>query len=162
MAEHFDYPCFHLDQIVWQPHWKKTPETERSVAIAKIVSGEHWIIEGVAGSVREQADLVVFLDVPRRRCFWRCAKRNLRYLFRSRPELPEDCPEILIVPRLVKLIWNFPALAGREIRVEARGNEKYVVIRDSEGIRTLWETLGGISTRGLEEKLTGEKAWIGI
>lgn len=162
LAQQLNCPCFHLDRIVWQPHWMKTPEAERAVAIAEIVSGKHWIIEGVSASVRAQADLIVFLDVPRRRCFWRCTIRNLPYLFRSRPELPADCPEVLILPRLLKLIWNFPARAGREIHVEANRSEKYVVIRDAEGIRRLMESLGGPSTPGFNEDSTGEKVWIGI
>jgi hypothetical protein len=64
----------------------------------------------VSRQVREAADIVIFLDVDRRTCLMRCAGRNWPYLFRSRPGLPEDCPEILIVPRLVSIIRNFPRL----------------------------------------------------
>jgi hypothetical protein len=59
--------------------------------------------------VRESADLIVFLDYPRWVSFWRCAKRNWRYLFRSRPGLPENCPEIRIVPTLIRIIWQLLA-----------------------------------------------------
>lgn len=73
-----------------------------------LVAQAHWVIEGVSKRVREAADVVIFLDASRPVCFRRCAARNWRYLFRSRPGLPERCPEILIVPYLIKLIWAFP------------------------------------------------------
>ncbi|MDH4385007.1 MAG: hypothetical protein QE280_06155, partial [Caulobacter sp.] len=74
-----------------------------------LISKPDWVIEGVSSTVIEAAEVVVFLDVNRRTAFWRCAKRNWRYLFHSRPGLPDHCPEVLIVPRLVQIIWRFPA-----------------------------------------------------
>ena len=140
------YPVFHLDQVVWRPNWQKTPEEERTLAIANITSGSEWIIEGVSEAVRSKADLVVFLDTPRHRCFLRCAGRNLPYLFRSRPELPENCPEILIVFRLIRLIWQFPRLAGHDIRAEAERSRRYVTIRSDR------------QSAGLSDELAERKA----
>ena len=105
-----DLPVFGLDQVVWQPGWKKSSEEFRAQKIAELLSEPEWVIEGVAKPIRDAAEVIVFLDVPRRVSFLRCAKRNWRYLFRSRPELPDDCPEIRILPRLVKIIWRFPTL----------------------------------------------------
>lgn len=104
-------PAFGLDAIVWQQGWHKTPTAERLLAEQKLVTSDRWVIEGVSATVREAASYVIFLDFPRRTCYLRCFKRNLPYLFRSRPGLPQACPEILIIPRLLKLIWNFPKLA---------------------------------------------------
>ena len=95
-----------------------------------VAEPESWLIEGVSGVVRQRADLVIFLDVPRPVCLWRCMKRNWRYLFRSRPELPEGCPEYLVLPRLLKIIWQFPALVGARIRSEALQSSRYVVVRN--------------------------------
>lgn len=140
LSEHLGLPCYHLDQIVWQPHWKKSTAIQRARAIDEITSGASWVIEGVAKAVREKSDLIVFLDVPRHRCLWRCGKRNIRYLFRSRPELPEHCPEILILPSLLKIIWNFPNRAGLEIRREAEQLDKYLVLRDAQSLPTILDT----------------------
>ncbi len=112
-------PAVHLDQIIWQPYWQKTSDHARSEAIEQITQSDKWIIEAVSEVVRTKADLTIFLDVPRYICLLRCAKRNLPYLFRSRPELPAHCPEILIVPRLLKIIWNFPNLVRRRLVFEA-------------------------------------------
>jgi adenylate kinase family enzyme len=97
-----------LDAIVWQPGWKQTPRDQRDRVIGEIAAEEEWVIDGVSQVALEAADMIVFLDVPRSISFWRVAKRNWRYLFRSRPGLPSGCPEVLAIPTLCRLIWRFP------------------------------------------------------
>ena len=109
IGEALGLPVFGLDSIVWLPGWRKASSAVREAQVAELISKPDWVIEGVSSTVIEAADIVVFLDVNRRTAFWRCAKRNWRYLFRSRPGLPDHCPEILIVPRLAQIIWRFPA-----------------------------------------------------
>src|SRR5262249_35904006 len=53
-------------------------------------------------------DTAVFLDVPRRVCLTRVIARQLRYLGRSRPELPPGCPERWSLEFLA-WIWSYPA-----------------------------------------------------
>jgi adenylate kinase family enzyme len=102
---------------------------EKEELLRRVSQPTAWLVEGVSAIIRQRADLIVFLDVPRPVCLWRCMKRNWRYLFRSRPELPEDCPEYLIFPSLVKMIWQFPAVVGARIHTEAGQSSRYVVIR---------------------------------
>lgn len=101
-------PVYGLDQIVWQPGWRKSPADWRKDREAELVARPQWVIDGVSRTVLDAADYVIFLDVSRATSFVRCAGRNWKYLFRSRPGLPENCPEILIIPRLIKIIWGFP------------------------------------------------------
>jgi len=112
LAQHIghalDLPVRGLDNIVWMPRWEKTPDDQRQVLEDALVSEPRWVIEGVSPTVRSHADVVIFLDVRRLTSYYRCAKRNWRYWLRSRPGLPPECPEILIVPYLVRLIWRFP------------------------------------------------------
>lgn len=110
IASTLEIPCYGLDRIVWRSGWKKTPKDERDRQIRELTGKECWVIDGVSFLAQAEADCVVFIDVPRRISFWRVAKRNWKYLFRSRPGLPPACPEILIIPALCKIIWNFPAL----------------------------------------------------
>jgi adenylate kinase family enzyme len=99
---------FGLDKIFWQSGWKLTNSIEKSKEISTITNKNCWIIEGVSKEVLSVADTLIFLDLPRHMAYWRVLKRNWRYLFKSRPGLPENCPEILIIKRLIKIIWNFP------------------------------------------------------
>jgi adenylate kinase family enzyme len=123
-----DLQVTHLDQIVWAPGWKKVPPHEREISLRKITQSENWIIEGVSEFVRHRADLVIFLDASRPECIWRCLKRNSHYLFKPRPELPSNCPEWRIWPKLVGIIWRFPGLVGDHIRHEASESSRYVVL----------------------------------
>ena len=97
-----------LDRIVWQPGWRPTPAQQRAARIAEVVERPVWVVDGVSGLVRQSSDLIVFIDLKRRISLWRCARRNVRYLWRSRPDLPDGCPEALILHRLVKMIMRFP------------------------------------------------------
>ena len=99
---------FGLDKVVWQAGWLKSPPELKAAKLQSLISQDHWIIEGVSDRVRAAADIVIFLDVNRAASYWRCTRRNWPYLFKSRPELPGNCPEILIIPRLIKIIWRFP------------------------------------------------------
>lgn len=129
IGEGLGLPVFGLDSIVWLPGWKKASSAMREKQLAELISKPDWVIDGVSLTVIEAADTVVFLDVNRRTAFWRCAKRNWRYLFHSRPGLPDHCPEILIVPRLVQIIWRFPAKVRPAIlsALAAHGGETYVL-----------------------------------
>ena len=108
IAARLDIPCSSLDAVVWQAGWKKTPPEEKSRRIRELIQPDCWVIDGVSSEVQAAADTVVFLDVERKVSYWRVCNRNWRYLFRSRPELPAGCPEILIIRTLFKIIWNFP------------------------------------------------------
>jgi hypothetical protein len=119
IASQLGIPCVSLDRVVWQSGWKKTPQAERTARIHELTQSDSWVIDGVSMEVQASADTVVFLDVPRRVSFWRVVKRNWRYLFRSRPELPPGCPEILIIPTLVKIIWYFPGKIRPRILAQA-------------------------------------------
>lgn len=122
----------HLDRIVWQPGWRKTPHAERAILERQVLTRPCWIVDGVSPAVREAADTIIFLDFPRRTVAWRCAKRNWRYLFRSRPELPANCPELSILPTLARLIWRFPRFAKPAILADFsrwQGHKTLVHIR---------------------------------
>ena len=101
-------PVYGLDSIVWKEKWKKTPSEEKEKKIIKLIEKEKWIIDGVSLTTQEAADCIIFLDFSRRISFWRAFKRNIPYMFKSRPGLPEECPEIKIIPTLISIIWNFP------------------------------------------------------
>ena len=134
IAADLGLPCHGLDRIVWQSGWKKTPADERDRRIRQLTSGDGWVIDGVSTVAQVAADTVVFLDVPRCLAFWRVAKRNWRYLFRPRPELPPGCPELLIVPTLCRIIWNFPGKVRPGIleRMErAAGTQRCVHVKSA-------------------------------
>lgn len=145
-----DLPVFGLDEVVWKPGWKRTGAYERTTKEHALCERPSWVIEGVSRVVRESADLIVFLDYPRWVSFWRCAKRNWRYLFRSRPELPENCPEIRIVPTLVRIIWQFPKKVRPVLMAdfdEWRGTKTVVHIRSDRELAAFLRRLEQVPGR---------------
>ena len=143
LGDLLNLPVFSLDRIVWRPGWRETPPDERRQLEKELTSKGAWIIDGVSRTVREAADLVIFLDVPRVTCLCRCARRNWRYVFRSRPGLPENCPEILIVPRLVRIIWKFPRTVRSSILKETRTltRAEYRSVSSRKDLRRLYSEL---------------------
>ena len=135
IAARLEIPCHSLDRIVWQSGWKKTPPSERAPLIRGLIEPERWVIDGVSSEVQSAADTVIFLDVPRKVSFWRVTKRNWRYLFRSRPELPPGCPEILIIPTLCRIIWNFPAKVLPRILEQACDSPRFFHLKTDADVR---------------------------
>lgn len=136
LAECTAIPYVGLDLIVWKPGWQVTPEAERRVRISEIAAGLAWIVDGVSIVILDAADVVVFLDYSRRTCFFRALRRNIPYLFRSRPGLPGSCPEIRIIPTLLKIIWRFPTRVRPTILDAcARGEKRLIHIRNDGDLR---------------------------
>ena len=104
-----------LDKVIWKPGWTLVCKEKKESELKKISEMQSWIVDGVSSTILEAADTIIFLDYQRHVCYWRAFKRNCKYIFRSRPELPEACPEILILAGLIKIIWNFPTFVKPNI-----------------------------------------------
>jgi adenylate kinase family enzyme len=143
LAMHTGLPYVGLDKIVWKPGWLRTPVAERRASEEAAANGPCWVVDGVSMAMMQAADTIIFLDYPRHVCFWRALCRNVPYLFRSRPGLPERCPEILIAPTLAKMIWNFPALVRPKILDACRSDsQRFVHIRTNQALSQFMATLG--------------------
>lgn len=136
LARKTGLPVFGLDTIVWGPGWTKPPREEINTQINALTARPTWIIDGVSSIAERAADTVVFLDRSPAACTWNCAKRNWRYLFRPRPGMPENCPEALIIPRLLEIIWRFNANVRPGIlerMAETAPNQKYTCVSNTGG-----------------------------
>jgi adenylate kinase family enzyme len=101
----------HLDGMAWRPGWKRVPEAEFEAALGKVLAGPRWIIDGVAYPQHipqriERADTIVFIDYSLPRIYWWALKKEVRYTFSQRPEMPPGTPEWKITWRLFKVIWR--------------------------------------------------------
>lgn len=136
-----------LDQIVWQPGWHPTPAEQRLARITEVVERPAWVVDGVSGLVRQSADLIVFIDLNRRISLWRSARRNVRYLWRPRPGLPDGCPEALIFHRLVKMIMRFPHEVRPTILRDAELAPAFVHVRTRAELDDLLARTRAIAAR---------------
>jgi adenylate kinase family enzyme len=146
LAAHLQLPYQGLDNIVWQPGWVKTPKLERNAKELAIAEGSAWVVDGVSNVILEAADTIVFLDYPRYKCFWRVLLRNIPYLFRSRPGLPARCPEIMIIPTLVKIIWRFPTQIRPTTLEACRRKDRHAVhIRSNGDLEHFFNSIGALA-----------------
>ena len=132
IAAELDLPLFGLDKIVWRPGWEKTPPDIRDQLEAELIAKPRWVIDGVSHLIRQAADVTIFLDVPRHRCLIRSCRRSIPYLFRSRPELPDNCPEYRILPRLFKIVWRFPDRVRPVILNEIKAGSSIIHLSDPD------------------------------
>jgi adenylate kinase family enzyme len=90
-------PVVHIDHIHWQPGWVGRPGPEKTRLCLQIETGEAWIFEGGHSATwahrLSRAEMLVWIDLPVAQRFWRIVKRTVVWHGRTRPDLPEDCPE---------------------------------------------------------------------
>jgi len=133
LAARTGLPLVHLDAHYWRPGWVETPDAEWRAAVAVLLAGDSWIMDGNYNGTFDlraaACDTVIFLDRPRLLCLWRVVMRWLRYSGASRPDISDGCPERLTV-EFLRWIWNFPRKRRPTIlaRLAALPPEKNVVI----------------------------------
>ena len=110
LAELLELPLIHLDSQYWQPGWNKTPRELWLEKVRKMTEGDAWILDGNYGSTLKErfkaADCVIFMDISRPTCYRNLVKRRIKHHTKPRPDMPEDCPEILRY-EMLKKTWYY-------------------------------------------------------
>lgn len=92
-------PVVHIDTIHWQPGWIERSRDEKTRLCYEVEARDCWIFEGGHSVTWEnrmaRADLLIWIDRSAPLRFWRVLLRTLLQRGRSRPDLPENCPELL-------------------------------------------------------------------
>ena len=91
LAERLGVPYIELDALVHGPNWTETPDDELRRILEPTLAGEGWVIDGgyrrkIGNLVFEQADVVVWIDLPIHVWFPRLIRRTVRRI-RYREEL---------------------------------------------------------------------------
>lgn len=97
LGEKTGLPVFHIDQIHHKPGWIERTQDERSALTLEVHAHESWIFEGGHSATYPQriarADTCIWLDLPLGLRAWRIFIRTLKYYGKTRPDMPENCPE---------------------------------------------------------------------
>jgi adenylate kinase family enzyme len=120
LAPRMGLPLVHMDQLGWQAGWVETDKAQLNARLAEVVAQDEWLIEGNYGSTLAprlaRTDTVIYLDFPIRLCLWRLMKRIRSHRGRSRPDMPEGCPERFDAAFFWYVVnWN----TGPRVRTEA-------------------------------------------
>lgn len=96
LADEFGLPLHHMDRIIWQPNWGRTPDEEVRAEIGRIVGQPRWLIDGLGPlwSIEMRvphADRIILLDYPLQQCKAWALQRIEEYRDKERPDAPEGC-----------------------------------------------------------------------
>jgi adenylate kinase family enzyme len=139
-------PVIHLDLEFWRPGWQPTPLDEWTKTVERLAAAERWIIDGdfvETMPVRfSRADAIVFMDMPRWRCYVRLVARRLTYRRGSRPDMPAGCDEGFDLD-LLRWIWRYPSRTKPRVlglMREAGPGTRLITLRTPGQVRTFLST----------------------
>jgi adenylate kinase family enzyme len=141
-------PVVQIDHIHWQPGWVERPREEKTRLCREVEAREAWIFEGGHSATwttrLARADLLVWLDRPVGLRIWSVVARCLRHLGRTRPDLPEGCPETLrTMPEFLRFIWRTRRGAReRMARLAAEAPCPVVCLRSNREVSAFLADLG--------------------
>ncbi|PIB52990.1 AAA family ATPase [Pseudomonas sp. 2995-1] len=104
-------PVVHIDTIHWQPGWIERSRDEKTQLCLEVEARDCWIFEGGHSATWEnrmaRADLLIWIDRSATLRFLRVLRRTLLQRGQSRPDLPENCPELLAnLPEFFRFMWR--------------------------------------------------------
>jgi adenylate kinase family enzyme len=112
LAEKLALPLVHLDFHYWRSGWTDPSPADWRVQAMTLAAAPEWIMEGNFHSTFDirmpRADSQLWLDYSRRICLCRVLVRLAKDYGRSRPDLPEGCPEKFDL-EFLRFVWNYPA-----------------------------------------------------
>ena len=115
-----------LDALVHGPNWAETPDDELRLLLEPVLARDGWVIDGgyrgkIGDLVLEQADVVVWLDLPVRVWLPRLARRTVRRL-RGHEEIWNGNRETLR-----GAVWGRDALIPYALREHRSRRRRYPV-----------------------------------
>ncbi len=153
LARRSGLPSVELDRLVLQPGWTQLSDEEARRRVTVVVAEEAWLLNGNYAAVRDivwrRAQLVVWLDLPKRTVFrrllWRTGQRLVR-----REDLGSGNRETLgrLLSRQSILLWaarsHRPLRAEYERAVDVYGDRLHIVRLRTASAERHWLA----STRG--------------
>lgn len=144
-------PLFHLDQYYFRPQWGKRSPEEFKTIHHNLCDQPEWIIDGTATRYfeyrAEQADIIIFCDIPQYICLWRTFKRAFQYFGRVFPFSAQGCPEKLPDREFLKYILTFNKEKKPEIQRiinKYKDTKKIFIINNNSDIKKTIEFFKGI------------------
>jgi adenylate kinase family enzyme len=102
----------HMDALFWQPGWVESDEPTFRRKIEAAVAGERWVIDGNYSRHVDlrlpRADMLIWLDIPRRTYFPRTVWRMLKNYGRERGDIGPGCPERFDLAFYRDWVWTYP------------------------------------------------------
>lgn len=99
LSRNLGLPLVHLDREYWRAGWVEPEKDEWEERVRLLCAADEWVIDGNYGGTLElrlgRADTAIFLDLATPSCLLGISRRFLRWRGRTRPDMPEGCPETI-------------------------------------------------------------------
>lgn len=148
LGERYGIPVLHFDVVQFTPNWKERDRAEAHQMVHKFMENPAWVIDGTYSNFEyerrlNEADAIIFLNLPRLVCFWRAWKRYVRFRGKNRPDMADGCCEKMDREFMWWLLWKGRTPQKREkFRwVLERYPEKTVVLKSQKDIDRYLEGL---------------------
>jgi adenylate kinase family enzyme len=111
LGKSLNLPAYPVDKLQWKPGWIPVSAEEFHRKHEALLKLDRWIIDGWGPmpdiEARFQvADTIIFVDHPLLIHYWWALKRQVKCLFRPRPDGPEGCPMLPMTGKLFRMIWT--------------------------------------------------------
>jgi adenylate kinase family enzyme len=111
-------PVHYLDLHHWRQGWQYRDAAEARESVRAIADTPAWVMDGNFSETFDlrmpRADSLIWLDYPRATCIRRIFTRTIKDYGRSKPDLPEGCPEGFDAS-VFRFAWDFPEKHRPEI-----------------------------------------------
>ncbi len=117
LSDKFGFEYLSIDRdVYWLPGWQIREQADQRAILARLVSGERWIMDGNNSSSFDlrvpRADLILWLRPSRLTAFKGLARRVAANYGRTRIAMAQGCPEPLPDRDFLSYIWNFEKKTG--------------------------------------------------
>lgn len=143
-------PVVHIDTIHWQPGWVERSWDEKTQLCLDVEARDCWIFEGGHSATWDnriaRADLLIWIDRSALLRFWRVMLRTLLQRGQSRPDLPQNCPELLAnLPEFFSFMWRTKKSARAKMQqlvATAPSTCRVVYLRSNRDTRIFLASIG--------------------
>lgn len=146
-------PVVHIDTIHWQPGWVERSRDEKTRLCSEVEARDRWIFEGGHSVTWEnrvaRADLLIWIDRSATLRFWRVLLRTLIQRGSYRPDLPDNCPELLAnLPEFLRFMWRTKKTARvnmQQLVATAPSTCRVVRLRSNRDTNVFLSSIGYLS-----------------
>lgn len=150
LGERTGLPVVHIDTIHWQPGWVERSRDEKTRLCHEVEARERWIFEGGHSTTWNnrlaRADMLIWIDRSAPLRFWRVILRTMLNRGRSRPDMPDNCPELLgNLPEFLRFMWRTKTSSREAIKrfvVTAPSTCRVVCLRTNRDTDVFLASLG--------------------
>lgn len=144
-------PSTELDNLFWLPHWQKREEHDFLHLLKNKSASEQWIFCGNytqhLQTIRAQADMIIWLDMPLLTCLWRSLKRSLQRIIDKKPCCNGNYETLgRLVGKDSILLWVWNSYSRRKKAYEIvfsnnQSNQQLIRLRNNQEIKEFLASL---------------------